>query len=174
MSEAHKLTTHNVLPAGQVKRLNSPASEPYVHQAWPSTRHHPSGEARVVENEEEAAELGPEWRELPYHNPSNPKSVASAAIPAPRHLTEDHERLKEAHESLLQSHDALANDKNTLQTEVEELSVQLRTAQAAYENLQRQHAMVKGQLTAARKRAGDSGQSDGDSGQSDDQGDKKA
>jgi hypothetical protein len=141
--------THNVIPHGQVSRPHEARGVPYVHQAWPTTRYHPNGDAKVVCNEEELADLGPEWREFPY--PAK-KTVAALAPAETVALSERHLALQEAHASLQASHDALANDKATLQQQVEELSAEVRLAETAYVGLQRQHAMVKGQLAAARKK----------------------
>ncbi len=166
MSDAHKIKTHNVIPAGQVMRPNSHRPEPYVHQPFPTVRYAPDGSTTEVQNQDELDELGPEWREFPY-----PKKAVAAAgeVPATRaqadahaELLEAHAALKDAHANLQASHDALANDKATLRSELEELASQHKQAVVAAQSAQKQLAMVRGQLNAARKRAGEPEVAEGD------------
>ena len=141
--------THNVIPHGQVHRHAQPAG-PYIHQPFPTVRYGPGGQTTTVNDADELAAVGPEWREFPY--PTKPTGTTPLTLVVDSGLAREHDALKEAHANLQQSHDALANDKATLQSQLEELSGQLRQAEVAYASLQKQHAMVKGQLSAARKK----------------------
>lgn len=144
--------THNVIPHGQVHRPNAPAG-PYQHQPFPTVRYGPGGATTTVNDAEELAALGAEWREFPY--PAKAAGTVAIVGSGGTSLTERYEQLQSAHSNLEQSHDALANDKAALQTQLEDLSGQLRLAEVAFGSLQKQHNMVKGQLTAARKGAPD-------------------
>jgi len=50
----------------------------YIHQRYPSIRHHPDGSTRTVNNIQEDGALGEPWSDVAY-----PPVVAAAAIPEP-------------------------------------------------------------------------------------------